>query len=76
MVHRGAEEIEDIIHEIIMKNPRTSTTGIVNRLKNDYSIKLSAESVLKFINRMIQFGTLRADRSTSGAIVYFYPKEA
>jgi hypothetical protein len=76
MVHRGAEEIEGMISEIIKKNPNTSTTGIVNRLKNDYNVKLNAESVLKFVNRMILLGTLRASKSSTGAITYFYPKEA
>ena len=76
MVNRGAEEVEDMISEIIKHNPRTSTNGIVNRLKADYNIKLTSESVLKFINRLIQFGSLRADKSNTGAIVYYFPKEA
>jgi hypothetical protein len=76
MVHRGADEIEDMISEIVKKNPRISTTGIVNRLKSDCGIKLGAEAVLKFTNRMIQFGELRADRSSTGAVVYFYQQGA
>lgn len=76
MVHRGADEIEDMICEIIKNNPRTTTTGIVNRLKADYGVKLGTEPVLKFINRLIQFGGVRADKSGTGAIVYYFQKEA
>lgn len=75
MVNNG-EATEDIICEIIKKNPNTTTTGVVNRLKNEYGMKLSAEAARKFINRLIQFGGVRADISGTGAVTYSYQKEA
>lgn len=69
MVHHG-EDVEDIICEIIKGHPNTTTTGIVTLLKKEYGMSLGAEAVRRFINRLIQFGGVRAEKSASGAIVY------
>ena len=69
-------EIEDLVTEIIKKNPRLSASGISNKVQTLYSLKLSVDTVRKVTNRLIQFEGLRADRSTSGSVVYFYAKEA
>lgn len=69
-------EIEDLIIEIIKQNPRLSASGVSNKLHTLYNLKLNNETVRKITNRLIQFDGLRADRSSSGSIVYFYAKEA
>ena len=69
-------EIEDLIIEIIKQNPDITASGIVNKLRDLYGLKLGIETVRKITNRLIQFDGLRAKQSNSGAIVYRYPKEA
>jgi hypothetical protein len=76
MVHRASDEIEDLIAEIIMQNPRLSTNGIINKLKDLYGVKLTVETAHKIINRMTAFSSLHAERSSTGVTIYYYAKEA
>lgn len=75
MTHQ-MDEIEDQVVEIIKNNPRLSASGISINLRKLYGRKLSVDTVRKITNRMIQFGGLRADKSTTGAIVYYFVEEA
>lgn len=75
MVHNG-EDTEDIICEIIKNHPNTTTTGIVTALKKEYGMTLAPDSVRKFVNRLMQFGGVRAEKSSTGAVVYSLKKEA
>ncbi len=75
MANHQAGETEDLITRIIKDNPRLSANGVINKLNTLYGVKLSKAVAIKLINRMIQFDGLRADRSQSGVLVYYY-KEA
>ena len=71
-----ADDIEDVVSMVIQQNPRLSTNGIITKLKALYGIKLSPEAAHKVINRMTCMSGLREEKSNTGAIVYYYPKEA
>jgi hypothetical protein len=75
MANHQAGETEDLITKIIKDNPRLSTNGVINKLNKLYDVKLTHAVAIKLINRMIQFDGLRADRSQSGVLVYYYKEE-
>lgn len=74
MAYQGADEIEDLVSDIIRHDPRLSANGIISKLRNQYNYVMSPATAHKVIGRLKQFCGLRDEKSSTGATVYFFEK--